>query len=423
MSHTSSQDQTGLPPSHIAAIVSGNALEFYDFLTYAFFAPQIGRALFPGTGSDNLLFSLVGFGLGFLTRPIGGIVLGTYADRVGRKPAMVLSFILMGLSTLGMVFVPSFAAIGYAAPALAIALRLVGGFALGGEVGPSTAYLFEAAPPHRRGLYVSFQYATQQAAILIAGLVGLILASTLSPSELDQWGWRIGFLVGALILPFGILLRRRLRDDSSETRCMPGEQPSKTLGATALAALLLFGGTTICVFTVDYMTTYAQVTLKLGAVQAFAATAVIGIAGALADLAGGWMSDAFGRKRATLPPMIALLVLTVPAFSLLASDPGPAVLYCVAALLAILVGLWITPAMVLVTETFPAARRAAGLAFVYALAISAFGGSTQAVVTWLSAKTGSPLAPAWYMTGATALALCATFLLRDTCRAGFATKR
>src|SRR3954471_15560203 len=154
----------------IAAVVAGNGLEFYDFITYSFFAVQIGRALFPGNAADSLMLSLATFGVGFVSRPLGGLVIGRLADRRGRKPAMILSFTLMGVAITGLALTPSYAMIGMAAPVLAVLFRLIQGFALGGEVGPNAAFLLEAAPPHRRALYVSMHAASADASALAAGL-------------------------------------------------------------------------------------------------------------------------------------------------------------------------------------------------------------------------------------------------------------
>src|SRR5881398_932145 len=192
-----------LTRSQIAAVTAGNALEFYDFVTYAFFATQIGRALFPGDASHSLLFSLATFGVGFLTRPLGGLLIGRMADRKGRKPAMILSFTMMGLAMTGLALTPSYASIGMAAPVLAVCFRLLQGFALGGEVGPNIAYLLEAAPPNRRGLYISLNFASADFAVLVAGLIGFGLSSLLSAPQLESWGWRVAFLVGAAIVPLG----------------------------------------------------------------------------------------------------------------------------------------------------------------------------------------------------------------------------
>ncbi|HKU65481.1 MAG TPA: MFS transporter, partial [Rhizomicrobium sp.] len=157
-----------LSGKQIAAVAAGNALEFYDFLIFGFFAVQIGAVFFPVKDATNsLLLTLATFGVGFLTRPLGGALIGPLGDRIGRKPAMLLSFGLMGVSVVGLALTPSYASIGVAAPLLLVLFRLLQGFALGGEVGPSTAFLMEAAPAHKRGFYVSLQFATQQGATLI----------------------------------------------------------------------------------------------------------------------------------------------------------------------------------------------------------------------------------------------------------------
>ena len=147
-----------------------------------------------------------------MSRPLGGLIIGRMADRRGRKPAMVLSFALMGVGIVGLALTPSYRVAGVAASILAVLFRLLQGFALGGEVGPNAAFLMEAAPPHRRGLYLSIHLATADVAVLIAGIVGLSLSSLLTAPQLDEWGWRIAFLIGASIVPFGLVIRRTLEE-------------------------------------------------------------------------------------------------------------------------------------------------------------------------------------------------------------------
>ena len=202
---------TRLSKGQLAAVVAGNALEFYDFLVFSFFAIQIGQAFFPG-GSEtaSLLKTLAVFGAGFLTRPLGGLVIAPLSDRIGRRPAMLFTFALMGLSIAGLALTPSYASIGVAAPALALTFRLAQGFALGGEVGPTTAFLLEAAPRQRRGFYVSLQNATQYFSVLCVGLIGTALTSVMAPADFGAWGWRVAMLLGAAMVPFAWMLRRRL---------------------------------------------------------------------------------------------------------------------------------------------------------------------------------------------------------------------
>src|ERR1700733_15080355 len=195
----------------ILAATIGNMLEFYDFITYSFFAIQIGHSFFPSHSQfASLMLSLATFGAGFVTRPIGGFVIGSYSDRAGRKPAMILSFAMMGCAIIVLALTPSYASIGIAAPIIAIAARMVQGFSLGGEVGPTPAYLMEAAPPEQRGLAVSWQPVSQQIAATAGALVGVTLSKLMSGPALDAYGWRIAFLLGAICLPFGLWLRTGL---------------------------------------------------------------------------------------------------------------------------------------------------------------------------------------------------------------------
>jgi MHS family citrate/tricarballylate:H+ symporter-like MFS transporter len=399
---------------HIAAIVAGNGLEFYDFLVYAFFAVQIGRSLFPTSGGNDLLFSLGTFGAGFIARPIGGLVLGGIADRRGRKPAMVLAFALMGVANIGLVLTPSYAAIGVAAPLLALAFRMLQGFALGGEVGPSTAYLLEAAPPGRRGLYISFQYATQEAAILAAGVVGLVLASLLTAAQLDAWGWRVAFALGTLIIPFGLVVRQSLPETlSMEALTPPSVSAVRPQAVVGIAGLLLIGAGTLTHYTLDYLTTFAQTTLHMAVRTAFGATLVLGTFGLAACLAGGLLSDKYGRKRALVGPWIGLAFMGVPAFLTMSYFRTPVALLVTTAVLSTLLSLSSVPALILVAEALPQRARASSLGIIYALAIMTFGGTAQFVVAFLIRVLASPLAPAWYMTAALAVGLIGIALLKE----------
>jgi MHS family citrate/tricarballylate:H+ symporter-like MFS transporter len=406
-----------LPAKQVIAVVAGNALEFYDFVTYAFFAAQIGRTFFPsGTPGTSLLASLATFGAGFLTRPLGALLIGRYADRVGRKPAMLLSFWLMGIAMIGLPLVPSYATIGIAAPLLVIAFRLLQGFALGGEVGPNTAFLMEAAPSRHRGFYISLQATSADLAVMVAGLVGVGLASVLDDAALDAWGWRAALLLGVAIIPYGLVLRRSL--DETLHRAPPDPVPltpgESTYTRIVVVSLALMATATTTNYLLNYMTTYANSTLGMPSQVAFGATAVIGAAGLIFDPLGGWLSDRFGRKRVILIPWLMLAVFIFPCFWLLEHlRSGPA-LYFTCALLASSSTLAGTTALVAITESQPRRVRAVGFGLIYALSISVFGGSTQFLAAWFTRLTGNPLVPAWYMIGGVALGLFALAHLRET---------
>lgn len=401
-------------PAQIAGVTLGNGLEFYDFLVFTFFAVQIGETFFPAANpQSSLLAALATFGAGFLTRPLGAVVIGRLGDRMGRRPAMILSFALIGASSLAVAITPSFAAIGPAAPAMVILWRLVQGFALGGEVGPSTAFLAEAAPPHRRGLYVALQFVGQNAAALLAGLVGVVLAAMMSDAALTTTGWRIAMAIGVLIVPIGLILRRSLPETMArDAHAAP--PPFASYARTAIFAFLVLLSGTVMTYVMNFMTTFARTTLHLPSGVVFGATVAVGIAGTVGAVAGGMLSDRYGRRPVMIAAILIACVATVPGFALLAAAPGAWPLWLIAAALRLATAVATTAAMVSITEGFPPRVRSAALSVVYAVAISIFGGTTQFVIAWLTKLTASPLAPAWYMTVAAVLGLAAMLTARET---------
>jgi len=409
-------DSPRLSAKQVLAVVAGNAIEFYDFVTYAFFAVQIGRTFFPSdTPGASLLASLATFGAGFLTRPLGAIVIGRYGDRHGRKPAMLWSFGLMGIAVIGLPLTPSYASIGVLAPVLVVAFRLLQGFALGGEVGPSTAFMMESAPLHRRGLYISLQSMSADGAVMIAGLIGVLLASVLSPAALESWGWRVALLAGAGIIPFGLAMRRRLM----ETLHLPqsaDDAPVAPGGYARIiaAGLAMLAAATTANYVLDYMTTYASATLGMPVRLALGATVVVGLCGVICDPISGWLSDRIGRKPVMIVPWCCLLVSIFPAFHLLGAMRTGVVLYATTALLAVASTLSTATVLVAITEALPRRVRSGGLAIMYALSISVFGGSTQFIVAWLTRVTGNPMTPAWYLIGGVTLGLVAILSMPET---------
>jgi MFS family permease len=418
-------DDTSLPSPARAtlAVTIGNMLEFYDFITYSFFAIQIGRTFFPTQGEfGSLMLSLATFGAGFITRPIGALVLGTYSDRVGRKPAMVLSFTMMGCAIILLALTPSYESIGIAAPILAIIARMVQGFSLGGEVGPTTAYLLETAKPHRRGLAVSWQPASQQIAATIGALVGTILSETMSSAALDAYGWRIAFLLGAVCLPFGLWMRKGLPEslhlpesgsDSAETAAKPTSGVRNHLRLLILGLLVLASGT-IITYVTQYMTTYAENTLHVRPGLAFGTTVVSNALGLAGVLYGGWLADRYGRWPIMVWPQLAALVLTYPVFLWIVNTHSAWALLGGFGVLSLIGSIPYSAFYVALAEGLPKHIRGGAFAVIYAVAIAAFGGTAQLVVTWLIHVTGNALAPAWYLVFATAVGLAAMALMRET---------
>ncbi|MGH8228080.1 MAG: MFS transporter [Steroidobacteraceae bacterium] len=430
----------GLGRRHIVAATIGNALEFYDFLIYALFAIQIGRALFPASSAyASLMLSLAAFGAGFLTRPIGAVVLGTYADRVGRKPAMLLSLTLIGISIAVMALIPSYARIGLAAPILAVLARLTQGFSLGGEIGANTAFLAEAAPPERRGAAVSWQLASQLIALIAGSLVGVVLTAAMPPAAIDAYGWRIALLLGAAIVPFGLWLRRRLpetlesgaagaaRDDvRGSVRCarwsLRGSEAAPR-GGLALArrharimvlGLVVIAAASIGQYISSYIATYAQATLRLPARAGFLAELTGYVVSVPLVLAGGALSDRFGRRPVNIWSNLAFLVAIYPVFTWIVAARSTVSLILGSTLLSALLSISGGSFIAALAEALPAGIRSSGFGTIYSLAVALFGGTAELVVTWLIHVTGSPIAPAWYLIGAAGAGEIALLLFPET---------
>jgi MFS transporter, MHS family, citrate/tricarballylate:H+ symporter len=407
---------TGLPIRRIAAVVLGNALEFYDFLTYSFFAVQIGNTFFPQhAGASTLLLSELVFFAGFLPRPFGGLVIGMLGDRWGRKPAMILTFTLMGVAIVGFALTPSYRAIGMAAPVLILCFRLIQGFALGGEVGPTTAYLLESAAPKNRGFYTSIQTGTQDLAVLVAGLIGFVLANVLDANALQDWGWRVAFLLGACVVPFGLAVRRNLPETIRAADIAKSKLRDMRFHLRpAIIGFILLSSMSITYYVIAYLTTYATATLHMPSNVAFGATIVAGICGVVFDVTSGALSDRIGRKPIMLVTGPLLIAIVLPAFYVIAHFRSTAVLLGTTAVFCILQSFYAPPILISLTESLPRPIRSVGLAIVYALAVSIVGGATQPVVTKLIEVTGNPLAPAWLLLCTLTIGFVAVLFVRET---------
>ena len=383
----------------VAAASVGNALEFYDFVTFAFFAIQIGHTFFPsGSAYLSLMGALATFGAGFITRPIGAWVLGGYADRVGRKPAMLFSMTLMGASIAVLALTPGYATIGIAAPIIAIGARLTQGFALGGEVGSATAYMMEAATDDRRGFMVSWQGATQQIALSVGAVVGLILALLLSANQLDSFGWRIALLIGVIIVPFGLMIRRRLPETLPEEGPIAAVAPPfRSYAKFVILGFIIIAQGTITSYIFSYMATYGQATLHLSTSFSMAAQFANNFAGLVGVLIGGLLSDRHGRRPIMIVPQIMFSMVIIPCFLwLTGSGTGTAFLIS-NVILSFLANFYYGAVYAAIAENLPARVRSRVFALVYSIPVAVFGGTTQLVVTWLLRVTGNPMSIAWYM--------------------------
>jgi MFS family permease len=430
MAATTYDGQAGARPRAIIAATVGNALEFYDFFIYGLFAIQIGRAFFPATSSYvSLMLSLATFGVGFLTRPLGAVVLGAYADRVGRRPAMVLSLSMIGIAMVALACIPSYAVIGVAAPVLAVIARLLQGFSLGGEVGANSAFLVEAARPDRRAEIVSWQGVSQAIALVLGSLVGTALATFLSPAALDGYGWRIAFLIGAAIVPCGYWLRRRLAetlqeqdaeysqaaDGSSSASVQPGRlELARRHWRAMVFGLMAIAAGTVGTYIFVYIATYAQTTLHLPPRAGFLAS----LAGYSVEipciLIGGRLSDRYGRKPVNVWGNLAFLLGIYPAFVWVIAARSVTALIWAMVILNAAYSLRMGSFYAAFIESLPPKIRSGGFGTVYALSVAIFGGTTQLVVTWIIHVTESAVAPAWYLIGFTVIGQIAYMLYPET---------
>jgi MHS family citrate/tricarballylate:H+ symporter-like MFS transporter len=410
---------------HIFAVTLGNALEFYDFVTYAFFSIQIGHAFFPSRSAyGSLMLSLATFGAGFVTRPIGAFVIGNYADRAGRRPAMMLCFLLMGCAIVAMAVIPNYATIGLAAPILAIIARMTQGFSLGGEIGSNTAYLAEAATPANRGFVVSWQGASQGIAVATGGLVGVVLSSLLPAASLDAYGWRIAFLLGAVTVPFGLWFRMSLPETLHRSDTVPAAKdtaPAQSRLAQArrhwrifACGLAYLASGTIGTYIFTYIVTYAQDTMHLSSRVGFIASTGGNLLGIPVTLFAAWLSDRRGRRPITIWGNLLFLVLIYPTFAWIAASRSEFAFITGMIYLNVVSGISQGAFYAALAESLPKSIRGSGFGMTYSIAIAAFGGTTQLVVTWLIHVSGNPVAPAWYLTGAVAVGQVALMLMPES---------
>ena len=410
------QERT-LPLKARIAVVIGNWLEFYDFIIYTFFAVMIGDAFFPGESDiQRLLGALATFGAGFLTRPIGAAVIGAYADRAGRRAALTLTLLLMALGSGMLALTPSYAQIGLAAPIILVVARLIQGFSAGGEVGAATTYLLESAPRGKRAAATAWQAHSQQLAVFVGSLTGLVLAAGLSRDQLYTWGWRVPFLLGVLIAPVGLYVRRQLSETVAGQRTHDSGAAvladlARHHALTIVLGILVICGGTVSTYVFNYMTTYAITTLHLSAAVGTTLT-LMGSPAQIAGFALGASLDRSGRKRLLVLSRLLFLAILYPAYTIITSpDATVGGIVAINMMLNFMFGVGIGPMYAFLSEAFPQSVRSSGLGIVYALGVTIFGGSTQFVVAWLIDATQNPMIPAWYQIAANIVAIIGVVLM------------
>jgi MHS family proline/betaine transporter-like MFS transporter len=412
-------------PIQVAAAVIGNALEWYDFIIFGFLTVVIARLFFPAESQyASLLLTTATFGVGFFMRPVGGVLLGLYADHKGRKAALLLIIVLMTVAIAMIGFAPTYAAIGVGAPLIIVLARLLQGLATGGEFASATSFLIESAPAHRRGFYGSWQMVGQGLAVLIGALLGALITRSLTADALDSWGWRVPFLLGLIIGPVGLFIRRHLQETEAFLEASGTASVRQSFAATLARHVkevlecmgIITSGTISFYVILLYMPTFARVQLHLPLDQAFLAQAISLACMIVLTPLSGALSDLIGRKPIMIAALSLYFVLVYPLFKWLNSNPTFSSLATVQIVLCCLLGIFFGPMSTAIAEQFAARSRSTALGIAYNLAVMIFGGFAQFFVTWLIEVTGSPIAPSFYVMFGAAAGILATFLLVDRAR-------
>ena len=403
----------------VIRVASCNFIEAYDFIVYGYYANYIAATFFPAANEyASLMLSLVTFGAGYLMRPLGAIVLGSYMDRKGRKKGLILTLSLMAVGTLSIAVTPGYAQIGLMAPLLIVAGRLLQGLSAGAEFGGVAIYLSEIATPGRHGFYCSWQAVSQQVAVVFSALFGFALTQIVPPEEMTLWGWRIPILAGIVAIPLILWLRNSLE----ETEVFKQSRHVRTMGEVLriLGAhwKLVANGVALTVMTTTsfylitaYTPTYARQALHMGPSEVFLVTLLVGLSNLAWLPVGGVLTDRFGARPLMLLVTMAALITAYPAMVWLVDDPNFSKLLAVLLLYSVYFGLYNGALIPLLAEIMPAEVRTAAFSLAFVTATAIFGGFTPAICTYLIELTANRAAPALWLSLAAAISLAAAFIL------------
>ena len=404
----------------IVRVSSGNFIEMYDFIVYGYYATYIAAAFFPLSNQfASLMLSLMTFGAGYLMRPLGAIVLGTYIDRHGRRKGLVLTLLLMALGTLTMAATPSYATIGLLAPLIIVTGRLLQGLSAGVELGGVSVYLSEIATPGHKGFYTAWQSASQQVAVVFTAVLGIVLTVEFSQSQMSSWGWRIPFIVGCLIIPVLLWLRSSLEETEAFRRGEPTSGAREVLTIVRQNWQLILFGTMLAVLTTitfylitAYTPTFGKNALHLSWKDTFLVTLCVGISNFIWLPVGGALSDRIGSRPLLIAMPILCLVTAWPAMAWLVHAPSFLRLLAVELWYSPFYGLYNGAMVPFVIGLMPQKIRTTGFALSYSLATALFGGFTPAVATFLIHQSGNKAAPTWWLSFGASLSLVAALLVR-----------
>lgn len=404
----------------IIATVIGNGLEWFDFTVYSFFAVIIAKLFFP-TGNDltSLLLAVATFGVGFFMRPVGGILLGIYADRVGRKAALSVTILLMAVGTTMIGLAPTYESVGLFAPLIIVVARLLQGFSAGGEMGSATAFLTEYAPERERAYYSSWIQASIGVAVLLGAAVGTFVTTSLDPQALASWGWRLPFLLGIIIGPVGYYIRNHLEEtptflEEKDKTDSPLKEVIRNFPRETSASFSMVILWTVCTYVLlFYMPTYSVKVLKLPQTTGFIAGMVGGLCIMVLAPIVGRLADRIGRRPLLSGAAALILVLAYPMFAYINSAPSLSTLLIFQLVFGTLIAAYTGPILAAFSELFPAKVLSTGLSVAYNLAVTIFGGFASFFITWLIAATGNNMAPAFYVMIAAAISFVGTRFVRE----------
>jgi MHS family citrate/tricarballylate:H+ symporter-like MFS transporter len=405
--------------STVIRVTSGNFIEMYDFFIFGFYATYISKAFFPSDSEyASLMLTFATFGAGFLMRPLGAILLGGYIDRIGRRKGLVLTLGIMATGTAMVAFIPSYATIGLLAPLLVLVGRLLQGFSAGVELGGVSVYLSEMATPGHKGIYVSWQSASQQVAIIFSAALGYILNETVSKEVIADWGWRIPFFIGCMIIPIVFQIRRSLQE--TEEFLAKKHHPTfkeiiKSLTINwqlVVAGMMLIVMTTVSFYLITvYTPTFGKSVMKLSIVDSLLITLFVGLSNFIWLPVMAALSDRIGRW-----PIMALfsgltLFTAYPTLNWLVANPSYEHMLVAELWLSFLYASYNGATIVALTEIIPIQIRTTGFSLAYSLATALFGGFTPLVSTWLIETTGDKASPGYWMAMAGGMGLIATALI------------
>ena len=402
----------------LASALVGNMLEFYDLFVYGFLAVVIAKAFFPtGDAYTSMLAAAATFGVSYFIRPLGALAIGAYSDRHGRKAGMMLTIWLMGLGTLVIACAPTYATLGLMGTMILVLGKVLQGFSAGGEFGSTVSFVTEHAPKGMKGYFASYQVVGIGLATGLASIVGLGANRLMTPDMLASWGWRVPFLIGLAIVPFGYWIRRRV-DETPEFEASGHERsPIRDTFATAKARIAAAIGLYSLAASTNYLLgvfipLYAQKVLGMSPADSMWGAIGYSIAQIVLPPVFGALSDRLGRLALITTGTLLTVVLTIPAFHLMVASPTVGVyVFCVTGLTAcVMVFQGAMPAFV--AELFPHGTRTTSIALVHNLTFAVFGGLSLMICTWIANETGSKFVPAYYVMVTAVIALVCILYFR-----------